>query len=424
MQAAYALPTTAQEAAVSAYFPQPDLSFALPSATINGATDQSFRFIIKPDLWGDTVRIKLSNVFGTQAVTFGAASIALQDYQANLVKGTSTRATFDGGAAFVRVPAGQEVFSDPVSLRFVDSLGKEAMAGRNLAVSLAVQGASGPMSYHDSSYSTSYISPPSSGDVTEAADDTAYPYTTTSMFFLRELDVRAPSNTSVIVAFGDSITDGTFSTLNGNDRWSDVMSRQLHGVLGDKISVVNEGIAGNAVAGTLLGPSAVSRLDRDVLSLPGVGGVVWLEGINDLGGLQSSVDTVIAGYENVIGRLHAHGIAVIGATLTSSYPPGGVVPANSPLVVSAGSAFAASDASVQTEMSRQQLNAFILRQGHYDAVADFAAATTDPSTGSLYSMFVPNSEGSAGDYLHPNRAGYQAMGRTAAEAVLSLANKR
>jgi len=75
-------------------------------------------------------------------------------------------------------------------------------------------------------------------------------------------------------------------------------------------------------------------------------------------------------------------------------------------------------------MSRQRLNAFILRQGHYDAVADFAAATTDPSTGSLYSMFVPNSEGSAGDYLHPNRAGYQAMGRTAAEAVLSLANKR
>jgi len=315
MQAAYALPTTAQESAVSAYFPQPDLSFALPSATTNGAADQSFRFVIKPDLWGDTVRIKLSNVFGTQAVIFGAASIALQDYQANLVKGTSTRATFNGGAVFVRVPAGQEIFSDPVSLRFVDSLGKEAVAGRNLAVSLAIRGASGPMSYHDSSYATSYISPPSSGDVTEAADDTAYPYTTTSVFFLRELDVRAPSNTIVVAAFGDSITDGTFSTLNGNDRWSDVMSRQLHGALGDKVSIVNEGIAGNAVAGTLIGPSAVSRLDRDVLRLSGVSGVVWLEGINDLGGLQSSADTVIAGYENVIGRLHAHGIAVIGATL-------------------------------------------------------------------------------------------------------------
>ena len=420
MQGTYALPTTAQGPAVPAYDPQPDLSFALPAATTSGATDQSFRFIIKPDLWGDKVRIKLSNAFGTQTVTFGAASIALQDYQANLVQGTSTPVTFNGGAAFVRIPAGKEVFSDPVSLAFVDRLGKYGMAGRNLAVSLAVRGATGPASYHADSFATSYISPPNSGDVTQAVDNTAYPYSTTSVFFLSELDVMAPDDTLVVVAFGDSITDGTFSTVNGYDRWSNVMSHRLHSVLGNKVSVVNEAIAGNAVAGILDGPSAVSRLDRDVLGLSGVSEVVWLEGINDLGGLQSSAAPVIAGYKNVIARLHAHHIAVVGATVTSSYPPGGTVPPNSPLAAAAGPAFAQSYASARTEASRQQLNAFILGQGHYDATADFAAATTDPSTGSLYQRFVPNSEGSAGDYLHPNRAGYQAMGLAAAEAVLSL----
>jgi lysophospholipase L1-like esterase len=106
--------------------------------------------------------------------------------------------------------------------------------------------------------------------------------------------------------------------------------------------------------------------------------------------------------------------------VTSIYPPGGTVPANSPLAAAAGQAFAESYGSTRTDTARQQLNAFILGKGHYDAVADFAAATTDPSTGSLYQSFVPNSEGSAGDYLHPNRAGYQVMGLTASQAVLSL----
>ncbi|MBV9735775.1 MAG: lysophospholipase [Acidisphaera sp.] len=420
IQAAYVAPTTPQGPAVPAYDPQPDLSFALPNATASGATDQTFRLIVKPDLWGDTVRIRLSNTFGTQTVTFGAVSIALQNYQANIVAGTSTRVTFKGGASSVRVPAGKEVFSDPVSLAFVDQLGVAGMAGRNLAVSVAVTGASGPASYHADAFVTSYISPPNSGDQTQAADDTAYPYSTTSVFFLSELDVQAPPGTAVIVAFGDSITDGTFSTLNGYDRWSNVMSRKLHEVLGNHVSVVNEAIAGNAVAGTLAGESAVERLNRDVINLSGVSGVVWLEGINDLGGLQSTPAPVIAGYQDVIRRLHAHNVAVIGATVTSSYPPNGQVPANSPLAAAAGPAFAASYGSAQTNGYRQQLNTFILTKGHYDATADFAAATTDPATGSLYPAFVPNSEGSAGDYLHPNRAGYQVMGEVAAEAVLSL----
>ncbi len=421
IQSVYVASTLPQQPFVSAYSAQPDLSFALGQGTASGATDQTFRLIVKPDLWEDTFRIRLSNAFGTQPVTFSSASIGLQDYQANVVHGTNTPVTFHGGAHAAQVPPGSEVLSDPVDLRFVAAIGRQALAGRNLAVSVAVRGASGPASYHDTAFTTGYISPPGSGDVSGQDDDTAFPFSTTSFFFLSEVDVLAPRDTIVIVAFGDSITDGVFSTLNGNDRWSNVMSRKLHGQLGNRISVVNEGITGNAVSGTAVGESAVARLGRDVLRVSGVNGVVWLEGINDLGALGLTPGPVIAGYRDVVGRLHANGIAVIGATVTPSFTPGGQQPSNSPIVFPNGPAAVADRlAGAQVDSYRKQLNTFILTSGIYDATADFAAATTDPATGTLLAPFVPNSGGSAGDYLHPNRYGYQAMGQAAATAVLTL----
>lgn len=418
IQSAYVAPSLPQGASVPAFNPQPDLSFALPDATAEGATDQTFRLIIKPDLWGDTFRIRLSNVFGTRPVTFGAATIGLQEYQANLVRGTNTRVTFNGSPA-VQVPVGGEVFSDPVNLGFVERFGRRTLEGRNLAVSIAVRGASGPASHHGSAFTTSYISPPSSGDMTLHENDTGFPFSTTSFFFLSELDVLAPRNTVGVVAYGDSITDGTFSTLNGNDRWLNVMSRILHDRLGNRVSVVNAGIGGNAVSGALTGQSAVDRFSRDVIGLSGVDLVIWLEGINDLGGLRTTAEPVIAGYREVVQRLRARGIGVVGATITSSYVPSGQVPANSPLAAAAAG-LGASYGSAQTNAYRQEINTFILTSGLFDATADFAAVTTDPATGTLYAPFVPNSQGSAGDYLHPNRAGYQAMGSVAAQAVLSL----
>ena len=417
MQAAYVGPTAAQGPAIPAYEPQPNLTFALPNAT---ATNQTFRVIVKPDLWGQTVRIRLSNVFGTQPVTFTAASIALQDYQANIVPGTSTSVTF-GGVRSVEVPAGGSVFSDPVVLTFVNpvTIFSPPKPGGNLAVSFAVGGSSGPASFHQDAFATSYMSPPNSGDRTTAADDTAFPFSTTSSFFLSELDVAAPSNTIVVVAFGDSITDGTFSTLNGNDRWLNVMSRQLHEQLGNTVSVVNAGIAGNAVLAQLQGPSAISRVSRDVIGLSGATVVVWLEGINDLGLLGATAAQVEGGYQLVVGNLRAAGIKVIGATLTPSLAPGGVPPTNSPLAAEIGP-LAANYASTQTDAIRRQINTFILTSGLYDGTADFATAATDPNTGTLQAPFVPSSEGSAGDFLHPNRAGYQAIGPVAANAVLAL----
>ncbi len=115
----------------------------------------------------------------------------------------------------------------------------------------------GPITYHAAAYSTSYLSRPGSGNHTE--DVAAYPYSTTSWFFLDAVDVLASSDTAVVCAFGDSITDGQFSTTNGNDRWPDALSDRLHAMYGNRVSVVNEGIAGNTVVNP---PQAGDRSGR------------------------------------------------------------------------------------------------------------------------------------------------------------------
>jgi lysophospholipase L1-like esterase len=417
IQSVYIAPTTLQGPSIPAYEPEPDLTFAMPNATVNGASNQTFRMIIKPDLWGDAVRIRFSNVFGTAPVTFNSATIALQDYGANLVKGTSVTLTF-GSKKQITVQPGQQVFSDRITLPFVRLGSESLLSGRNLAVSFSVAGNSGPASYHADAFVTSYISPPGSGDATQEEDGTKFPYSTTSVFFISELDVMAPNDTVVVCALGDSITDGTFSTLNGNDRWSNAMSRALHAKFGNRVSVVNAGIAANGVVAPILGEPAVQRVERDVLGLSGVGIVIWMEGINDLG-VGVPTDNIIGGYQQVVGTLHAAGVRVIGGTLTSSFVPGGVVPPNSPLAA-IDPALAASYGSSDTNSNRMVLNNFILTGGLYDGLVDFAAATTDPDTGTLKAPFVPNSEGSAGDDLHPNRAGYLEMGSAAASAVIDL----
>ena len=415
IQSAYVAPTTPQGAAVPGFDPQPDLGFALPNATVNGATNQTFRMIVKPDLWGHTIRVRFSNVFGTRPVTFSHAAVALQAYQANIVRGTSVPLRFRGSTS-VTIPAGQQVFSDPVALSFVSDADADRLAGRNLAISFAVDGATGPASHHATAFTTSYISAPNSGDQVLAEDDLAFPYSTTSWFFVSEVDVLVPRDTLVVVAFGDSITDGTFSTLNGNDRWSNVMARQLHKRLGARVSVVNAGIGGNGVVALRTGQPATQRVARDVIGLSGANLVVWLEGINDLGGGQLTPPPIIAGYRQVVASLRGAGLGVIGATITSSYVPNGQVPANSPLAA-VSPTLAAQYGNARTDAYRRTLNRFILNSGLFDATADFDAVTTDPATGTLLPPYVPNSEGSAGDYLHPNRAGYQAMGVAAANAV-------
>lgn len=387
---------------------QPSLEFAFESAT-DGAVDQTMRMIVKPDLWGRVIRLRFSNTFGTRAVTFDDAFVGLQGGAASVVSGTNRPLTFaNGKSKKLTLAPGASEWSDPVTLPWVPAstvstrTTNPPIAGRKLAVSFHIVGATGPMTWHAKALQTSYLTAPRSGSHGDD-DDTAFPYTTTSWFFLDRVDVMAAPDTAVIACFGDSITDGTLSTLNGDDRWPDVLSRRLHARHGDRVSVVNAGIGGNRITGPASysldapvggGPSALDRLDRDVLSLSGLTAIVWLEGINDIA-QGASADEVIAGMREVARRVQARGgIKLIAATLTSSV--GSTTPHGTP----------------DAEARRQAINTFIRTSGIFAGVADFDAATRDESTGGLRPAFVPNSTiGGPGDRLHPNRAGYLAMGQ-------------
>jgi lysophospholipase L1-like esterase len=383
---------------------QPDQRFAFP-VPANGARNQTFRMMVRPDVWGRQARLRFSNAFGTRALTLDGVYVGLALGGPALVKG-SNRPVLFGGKPEVTIAPGAHVWSDAVDLAFVRDAQAPELAGRKLAVSFHVMGESGPMTWHAKALTTSFVSAPDAGATGAAEEEAAFPYPTASWFFLDAVDMMMPRDTGLVIAFGDSITDGTASTMNGDDRWPDVLARRLHRAFGNKVAVVNAGIGGNQVAGPAEysaakpfagGPSAGARLERDVLSLSGVSAVIWLEGINDFSkNGNAALDTVTAGMRDIAARLRARipGVRVIGATLTSALD-----------------ATNAAHGSKEQDDKRRALNAFIKSSGVFDGVADFDAATLDPSTGEMKAAFVPESTtGGPGDRLHPNRAGYLAMG--------------
>ena len=381
---------------------QPNLALVFPSPD-TGARDQSFRLIVKPEMWGSKARFRFSNALGTQPVTFDGAFVGLQWSGSAVMPGTNRKFTF-GGKDAITVAPGESVWSDAVALPFVKK-GQE-LRGRKLAVSFHVAGNSGPMTWHAKALQSSYVTLPGAGAKGAELSEDAFPFATASWYFLDALDMSAPKGAGAVVAFGDSITDGTASTMNGDDRWPDVLARRLNAHRDGRWAVVNAGIGGNQVVGPKEyspqkpfagGPSALQRLERDVLSLSGVHAVIWLEGPNDFSkNGNAEADTVIAGMREGVARLRAKtpGIKVIGATLTSAL----------------GSSSAAHGFELQDE-KRKKLNDFIRSSGVFDGVADFDRATTDTQTGGMKAEFVPdNTVGGPGDKLHPNRMGYQVMG--------------
>jgi lysophospholipase L1-like esterase len=382
---------------------QPELGFAFPSPE-RGARDQSFRLIVRPDVWGSQTRIRLSNVFGTRPVTFDNVFVGLQQSGAAIVEGTNVAVRF-GGQSGITIPAGESVVSDAVALEFVVPTAMALLKGRKLAVSFHVAGESGPMTWHAKALTTSYLTAPGDGSRSSEIAETGFPFSTASWYFLDEVDMSVADRTRLIVAFGDSITDGTGTTINGDDRWPDVLSRRLHARFGDDYVVVNQGIGGNQVAGPTDygpekpfagGPSALSRLDRDVISLPGVAVVIWMEGINDFGAADAAVETVEDGYSKGVARLRERipGVTIVAATLTSALHS---------IIVTHG--------RVEVDTKRKALNEFLRTSKIFDAVIDFDAVTLDAATGEIKPAMQPNSStGGPGDKLHPNRAGYAAMG--------------
>ena len=383
---------------------QPDMRFAFPSAE-TGARDQTFRMIVRPDIWGPHARLRFSNALGTKPVTFDGVYVGLQRGSSAVVAGTNQPVSFAGKTS-VTVDPGRSVWSDPVGLPFAQNPDATALMGRKLTVSFHVPGESGPMTWHAKAMNTSYISQPGAGSVGQSEDESAFPFSTASWYFLDAVDMMAPADTQLVVAMGDSITDGTGTTMNGDDRWADVLARRMHAAYGNRISVVNAGIGGNQIAGPPTyspqkpfpgGPSAQARVERDVMGLSGVTTVIWLEGINDFSkNGNASVEAVQASMKEVVSRLRAKlpGVRVIGATVTSAL----------------GSTSAA-HGHVEQNDKRRALNDFVRTSGLFDGFVDFDKVTLDTATGGMRAEFVPDSTtGGPGDKLHPNRAGHLAMG--------------
>ncbi len=349
-----------------------------PAAPLN-FNNQTLRQIVHTSIGGDRVRIVLSNAFGTSPLAVGAGHVALREKDAAIVK-ASDRALMFGGSPSVNIPAGAVVVSDPVALT--------VPASADLAIDMYLPGdttaSPSPLTTHAGALQTNYVSAPGNhagdADMPEAA-------TTAAWFFLSRVEVSAPQQVGAVVTFGDSITDGTRSTVNTNNRWPDQFARRLQA---QKINmgVLNQGIAGNRVLGDGAGVSALARFDRDVLAQAGVTHVIVLESINDIGIARDnpcpSARDLIAAHTQLIERAHARGIKMIGATLTPFD----------------GAAYFTSEG----EAKRQALNEWIRHGKVYDGVVDFDAAVRDPNApAKLQPQFNP------GDNLHLTDAGYQTM---------------
>ena len=351
--------------------------------------NQTLRQIVHVSLGGSRVRVVLSNSLGTLPLRVGAAHVALRDAGAAIVAASDHVLTF-GGLPRPTIPPGALLVSDPVDLTVPDS--------GDLAVDLYLPDDTSawksPVSLHPASWQVNYVSEP--GDHAGApafpvAGTTAYRrgdgLPSASSFFLSRVEVVRPDAAGVLVAFGDSITDGTQSGLDGNKRWPDLLGARL-AAAGTRLAVVNGGIGGGRVLEDGVGPSALARFDRDVLAQPGVTLVTVLEGINDIGagGANASptVAELIAGHRQMIDRAHARGLRIYGATLTPFE----------------GAAYW----TPEGEAKRQALNTWIRTSGAYDAVLDFAAAVQDSERPTR-----SRAEYDSGDHLHPSPAGYAAM---------------
>jgi lysophospholipase L1-like esterase len=361
---------------------------------VQALDDQTVRNIVHTSAGGGTLRVRLSNAFGSEPVSVGAATVARELLGAQLDAATLHTVTFRGSPS-VTIPVGGSVLSDPVQMR--------VPARANLAVSLYVSKPTGPTTYHQDPQQTSYLA---AGNHAADVGADAYPTTLATWFLVDALQVRGTAP-STIVAVGDSITDGTQGQWNANTRWPDFLYRRLAAARGPAApGVVDEGIAGNRVLNdsVCFGVKLLDRLDRDVFSQPNVGTVLLLEGINDLGFSQEpnsgctapntevSVGQLIAAYRQIIARAHARGIRVYGGTLM---PAQGFEYWNA-----------------AAEQKRRQLNAWILGSHAFDGVIDFASALSYPGH---YELLDPQYD--SGDHLHPNDGGYQAMADTAFAAL-------
>lgn len=361
---------------------------------MTSVTNATVRMIARVTVSGEAVRIRLDNAFGTSPLAIRKAYVGVRIQGATLAA-DSNRQVFFQEAASVTVPSAGSVESDPVPMK--------VLAQQDLAVSLYVPEANVRPSQHGGAQVTSYLSANGSGDV--AAEEMAKPFsgTTTSLFWLKAIDVLSPSSTGSVVAFGDSITDGTCSTIDAHDRWEDWLAVRLaldaagRGKRDAHKAVVNEGIGGNTITREHLqpppdSPPGLERLERDVLSHHGVTHVILFMGTNDIR-RGAPAPQVIAGTQEIIKRVKAKGLKIIGVTIIPRHnrPPAGDNTGWNP---------------ARTQF-RNEVNQWIRTKAAFDAVIDFDKVVRDPENQDL--IYPPFN---CGDGIHPSPLGYYEMGQS------------
>ncbi|MFJ3586392.1 SGNH/GDSL hydrolase family protein [Streptomyces sp. NPDC090127] len=350
-----------------------------------GFANHTVRQVVRVTTGGTTARIELSNRYGATPLRITGATVARTAKGAAVRAGSVRQLAFAAGPS-VTIPAGGTAHSDavPFTLRALESV----------TVTLHLATPTGPATFHSFAAATSYRA---DGDHRSDLEGTAFKETSTSWYYLSGVEVtggQAPRRDTV-VAFGDSITDGSGAGLDADNRYPDELAERF-AAAGRPRAVLNHGIGGNQVTNDTVwaGEKGIERFKKDVLTEPDVRTVILLEGINDFGGSlpngiadptpEVSVERLVAGHRELIRQAHARGIKVVGATLT---PVGGSF-YDDPAV----------------EAKRDAFNHWVRTSGAYDAVADFDHAVADPADPD---RLLPAYD--SGDHLHPGDAGYRAM---------------
>jgi lysophospholipase L1-like esterase len=362
-----------------------DAGSALSPVSAEGVTIRQF---VRISTGGKRLRLRLSNAFGTEPLKLSSVRVALatRTEPGAVRQGTSRPARFNGVDTIV-IPAGAEYASDPIDIP-VNGLA-------TVAVSFYLPKAPQSQTIHYISKATSYLARGNVSDFPVLRNAVQVEH----WYQLAAIDVDAGPDAGTIAVLGDSITDGHGASLNGNDRWTDILAQRLQADAKTRnVGVANFGVSGNRLLKEGGAPAGIVRFNREVLSQPGIRTLVVFEGVNDIGMISregpvtpEARDAVVTGlksaYAQIISYAHARGIRVVGATLL---PFGGTKVYRS---------------DVTADADRQRVNSWIRAPGHFDAVIDFDEIMGDPAARERLKPAYDT-----GDGLHPSAAGYRAMG--------------
>jgi len=342
-------------------------------------TDNTIRQVVRVSIGGDTLRLKLSNEFSTSAVVIKEVQIAISKGGSLIDVTTSKSLKFNGQTALT-MNAGTMVVSDPIAFGLTSRM--------DVAITIYYGSTSTTVTGHPGSRTTSYIL---AGNAISSVDFTGNT-PTDHWYNISGIDVLAPSSSACIAILGNSITDGRGSTTNLQNRWTDIFSESLlQNASTNNLGVLNFGIGGNCVLSGGLGPTAVSRYDRDIISQSGIRYALVFIGVNDIGGVTTAAaattkaNDLINAFKLFITKVHAINVRIYGAT---------ILPFN-------GSSYY----NQYSDLCRNAVNQWIRYGGFYDGVIDFDRDIRSTSDTTRLVTTYQN------DGLHPDAATYVKMGQ-------------